>query len=216
MTIRRRLPLLLALLLTGGPGLAQEPSGGSWTDPPARAVPETPAPKPAETRAAAPEPPRTEPATRRAEAKARRPVEARRETSRREAIRRAARRATIERQAEASRPAPRPSRLVERRISPRAVVRERVASPRPRFRGPVYGYADPEPMAFPRYGRVYAADPMGAPPEAWHEAADEFRARRIARARAAGYLVMRTRSYAFPDGTVVRRYAPLDGFEAED
>lgn len=206
MTTSRRLSALLAALLTCGPALAQDTSGGSWTDPPARTAPETPAPKPAETPAPALETARTDRAASRPEATVRRSAKFRRETIRR---------AAPERRAEASRPAPRPVRLAERRASPRPVVRERQASSRPRFRGPVYGYADPEP-AFPRYGRVYAGYPVGAPPESWDEAPDELRARRIARARAAGYLVMRSRSYAYPDGTVVRRLAPLGEFDAED
>ena len=41
-------------------------------------------------------------------------------------------------------------------------------------------------------------------------------ARRIAQARSAGYLVMRSRSYAYPDGVVVRRLAPLGEYDFYD
>lgn len=144
---------------------------------------------------------------------------------RQEQIRRAVARSTAEREAEAAARATRTSqRAALRRLPPRPVV-ERVerpqrlserATPRPRerqaalyrsVRRPVYGYADPEPVdTF--HGR-YEAGPPAWNPRRWDEGAmPDDRARRIAQARAAGYLVMRSRSYAYPDGTVVRRLSP--------
>lgn len=145
---------------------------------------------------------------------------------RQEQIRRAVDRSTAEREAEArgvrvpqrsvvERPVARRSgarpqrfserlapRLRERQVVERQVV-ERPVPQRRSLRRPVYGYADPMPVG-PVDSRY-----RGGPP-VWDEGpGPDLRSRRIAQARSTGYLVMRSRSYAYPDGTVVRRFSPL-------
>lgn len=227
--------LVLAAWLVGGVALAQaEGEGTSWTDPPARTAPQepgTPADKPPDAKP--PEPARTErppePAVKSEPTQARRSPSAPAQPAptptqaeqRQEQIRRAVARSTAQREAEAARaarmprrsvverPAP-PRRHVERplRLSERPApsVRESLAA-RPRsLRRPVYGYADPVP-AYDRYE---------GGPRVWDEGPPDGRARRIAQARSAGYLVIRSRSYAYPDGVVVRRLAPLGEYDFYD
>ncbi|WP_342149433.1 hypothetical protein [Methylorubrum sp. SB2] len=215
--------VLAACLVSGAAWAEGEGEGTSWTDPPARTAPQEPA-KPAEAKP--PEPARTERAP---EPAPREPTQARQEPpaptpsaptqaeQRQEQIRRAVARSTAEREAEArgirtprrsvvERPAPRsverPRRMSER--LPPSYLRERHAF-RPRsLRRPVYGYADP----MPAYERYEAGPPAYDGPD--------YRARRLAQARSAGYLVMRSRSYAYPDGTVVRRLTPISGDDFYD
>ena len=228
-----RFPFSLALAACLACGAAwAEGEGTSWTDPPARTAPQEPV-KPPETKP--PEPARTErppePATGEpTQARQSQPVPTQAAPTqaaptqaerRQEQIRRAVARSTAEREAEAAartartprrrlveRPAP-PRHMVERplRMSerPAPYLREsRVARPRS-LRRTVYGYADP----IPAHGR-YEADP-----QAWDEGPDD-RASRIGQARSAGYLVVRSRSYAYPDGTVVRRLSPIGGYDYDD
>ncbi|SFL64944.1 hypothetical protein [Methylorubrum salsuginis] len=233
---RFSLCLALAACLASGAASAEgDGEGTSWTDPPARTAPQEVA-KPAEPKP--PEPARTERAPepeRNAPTQARQdppapprssppqssppPVAPTQAEQRQEQIRRAVARSTAEREAEArgvrmprrsvvERPAisqrsvERPRRMSER--LPPSYLRGRQAS-RPRsIRRPVYGYADPMP-AYERYG---------AGPSAYD--GPDAQARRIAQARSAGYLVMRSRSYAYPDGIVVRRLSPLGGDDFYD
>lgn len=230
-----RFPLgfMLVALLACGPALAQETPGGeasTWTDPPARTAPQEPSKS--ET-PAAPEPKGPEPArAERVQVPARiDPPRAQptRAEIRQEQIRRAVALSTQQRAAEAAARAARTPRrsVVERPVQTRRVVErprpvvER-AAPRPRerlayqprsLRRPVYGYADPEPVG-PAYGRYEAGPPMREP-RMWAEGPD-YGAHRIAQARSAGYIVMRSRSYGYPDGTVVRRLSPLGADEIED
>lgn len=232
-----RIPFLLlaGALIAGGPAWAQEPSGGeatSWTDPPARTAPQEPEKaQPAAPEAKAPESKRTEPA--RAE-RAREPQKTdpqktestqaeQRQDQRQDQIRRAVERSTREREAEArgvrvprrsvvERPAPRRLAVRTQRFSERSAprLRERQALSRRSIRRPVYGYADPMPVAS-------VDSHYHGGPSAWDEGpGPDFRARRIAQARSAGYLVVRSRSYAYPDGTVVRRLAPLGAEDFDD
>lgn len=226
-----RYPFCFALAAWLACGTAwAEGEGTSWTDPPARPASQEPANpadvKPAETKPPesarserAPEPARNEPTqaqsppapTQTAPTQPA-PTQAER---RQEQIRRAVARSTAQREAEAAARAARTPRrsVVERPASVQHFV-ERVAPPRERraalrrtLRRPVYGYADPAPV----YGR-YGAEPVMRGQQVWDEdAMPDLRARRIAQARSAGYLVMRSRSYAYPDGTVVRRFSPFGG-----
>lgn len=100
--------------------------------------------------------------------------------------------------------------IVERRS-----YAERSSGPHYRYRiasRPImtpYGYGDPDavqPSAYEPYaGYGYATRRAG-----WGSLLGSERDRRIAEARAAGYLVMRAQTVALPDGTLVRRLRPLD------
>lgn len=230
---------MLCAVLVSGPLQAQEPASGeasTWTDPPARAAPQEPAP----TVSPVTEPTRAEPkqtAPRRSppvrenatpakldEATSEKPPAPTRAELRQEAIRRAVARSTAQREAEAAARSARSTRrsVVERaaptrRLSERLVPRQqerRVSFARP-VRRPVYGYADPVPLG-PAYGRDEGRIMMRGSPVWQDEARFDARARRLAQARSAGYLVVRSRSYAYPDGTVVRRFSPLDGDDYDD
>ncbi len=221
--------VLAACLVSGAAWAEGEGEGTSWTDPPARTAPQEPAKSP-EVKPAEAKPPESARTERPPEPAPREPTQARQEPpapaqaaptqaeQRQEQIRRAVARSTAEREAEArgirmprrsvvERPAPqrsveRPRRMSER--LPPSYLRERQAV-RPRsIRRPVYGYADP----MPAYERYEAGPPAYA--------MDDDRVRRLAQARSAGYLVMRSRSYAYPDGTVVRRLAPIGGDDFYD
>ncbi|KQT57254.1 hypothetical protein ASG52_04130 [Methylobacterium sp. Leaf456] len=208
-----------ACLVSGAAWAEGEGEGTSWTDPPARTAPQEPAKRAESTRTErAPEPATREPTQARQTPPAPTPSAPTQAEQRQEQIRRAVARSTAEREAEArgirtprrsvvERPAPqrsieRPRRMSER--LPPSYLRERQAA-RPRsIRRPVYGYADP----MPAYERYEAGPPAYA--------VEDYRARRLAQARSAGYLVMRSRSYAYPDGTVVRRLSPIGGDDFYD
>ncbi|MFG5121478.1 hypothetical protein OWC43_22530 [Methylorubrum sp. POS3] len=153
---------------------------------------------------------------------------------RQDAIRRAVARSTAQREAEAAARDARAARVARRSVVERAEPKRRSAEPSQRFsdrlaprpyerrtsfarsmRRPVYGYADPVPYD-PGYGRSEGRAAMRPSPIWQGEGEFDDRARRLAQARSAGYLVMRSRSYAYPDGTVVRRLAPIDGDDFDD
>lgn len=230
---------MLCAVLVGGPLQAQEPASGEasfWTDPPARAAPQESAP----TASPATEPTRAEPkqaGQRRNSplrenetpakldaATAEKPSAPTRAELRQEAIRRAVARSTAQREAEAAARSARttrrsvveraaPTRRLSERLAPRQQER-RASFARP-VRRPVYGYADPVPLG-PAYGREEGRFVRRGSPVWQDEVAFDVRARRLAQARSAGYLVMRSRSYAYPDGTVVRRFSPFDGDDYDD
>ena len=176
--------LSLALGVTGA--CAEQASGTTWTDPPARKP--APATNPAETQKAAPPAASTQAAASQASA----PVAARKAVAAHHVPKRmAARRAAPPPKRVATRPMPiaaspgriaRPSRMVA------------VAPPPP----PVGGYA--------RY-RTYGYGPGYGP-----DYADE-RLERLRAAEAAGYLVVRGRTVEYPDGRSLRVYRPDDGGE---
>lgn len=222
--------LMLGLLLGAAPVLAQtqagETSGSSWTDPPVRgsAGPEAPSVvKPAEGKADSTPPatagttapteaakptqetaaaPATTPAERAAASLGVKPVAA----SRRSDASTQARR-TVVRPRMVEKPlviARRPAQVVERparrsaqqyRSGPIASSRAFAAEPRSPY-GPY---------------RAYAATASNRRLAGWDGLIEGDRASRAARAREAGYTVMRMRTYEYPDGTHVRHLSPFDG-----
>jgi len=201
---------LLLGSLVGIVSLSARAEPSTWSDPPAREaatpprpeVAEPPRPAPSDRAGAEPEAPRRE-----AAARSRKVTEA-------APIRRRADRAVVVRRQQArldrSRPSPRedvappaPRRTVLHRPAPRPVPVEarrepRRYGPRARFAGDAYG--------------------PGSRRAGWYGLLGDERARRIERARAAGYLVMRARDVVYSDGSVVRTLRPLgpmgeDGFD---
>lgn len=224
--------LVLGLLVGVAPACAQpapaETSGSSWSDPPARgsAAPEPPGP--VESKPAAPAPvaveksqpadvakpaqsavvPPATPAQKAASTLGVRPVE----TSQRSAaavstpqIRRSVvRPRMVERPLVLTR---RPARIVERRSRPvaqrssRRAIRSYAFTPE----SPAYGRVDPYD------GRSYGSTWSSRRLAGWDGLVNDSRASRIARAREAGYSVMRLRTYARPDGSRVEQLSPFDG-----
>ncbi|MET0257145.1 MAG: hypothetical protein ABW179_01055 [Methylobacterium sp.] len=220
--------LVMALLVGAPSALAQNAPdgtpGSSWTDPPVRgsAGPESPTAKPSDSKVDAKPPVTAEvpppadpakPARRVATTPAERasaklgvkPVEG----SRSPAADAAEGRRAVTRPRMVEKPlviARRPGRVVERPA-------RRVAERNARRSGRVYASA-PEPYAFgnddPNEGRGYAAVGARRRLAGWHGLIDDNRASRIARARESGYTIMRMQTYAYPDGTRVRRMVPYD------
>ncbi|GJE57126.1 hypothetical protein [Methylobacterium thuringiense] len=221
--------LMLGLLLGAAPVLAQtkasETSGSSWTDPPVRgsAGPETPstakeipgpvtpvegkagttaptdAAKPTQETASAPA---TTPAERAAASLGVKPVAASRRSEASNRSRRpVVRPRMVEKPMVISR---RPARIVER---PARRLAQQYRS------GPVGSSrafaAEPQSPYSPY--RAYAATASNRRLAGWGGLIDEDRAGRTARAREAGYTVMRMRTYEYPDGTRVQRLTPFGG-----
>lgn len=220
--------LLLASLVSIPPLRAET---ATWTDPPAReeasgAPPATrkPADRPATEPAIQPGPARAEPGQARAAggavadpaksdlakadlAKADRTRAAPRRAvaARPVAARSSTKAVPARRSAAAARPAravvadraPAPRRIAQPRIRPRLVEARPVEARR------VFVPAG-EAARFPEQ-----AYPDSARRAGWDGLLGDERARRIARAREAGYLVMRAREVVYPDGRVVRTLHPL-------
>lgn len=125
------------------------------------------------------------------------------------------------RMSEQPRRGPRTSRSAERprlvaRHEPRSLVVERfyrrVASRRDRW---IERNDDEMPVMVP-YDRPDAPMYAGRRSAGWGELLGDNRARRIAQARAAGFLVMRSRTIEYPDGRRVNTLTPYDGGDPND
>lgn len=208
----RFLAVLTALCLGVAPAVAQKPASSTWTEPPIRGTAE-PIPAKSEPQAeskasarrgAADEaPPRSTKTKARADTRpVRRSAKLGRADIRREAAR--SRRLALRDEREDLRAAPR------RRASATASSgRQAVRTPAERSRY-AYRYAR-RPLASPRYG--FAEPNASVDPdrrEAWGGLLGTVRERRIAAARARGYLVMQSQTYAYPDGSRVRMLTPID------
>ncbi|UMY17372.1 hypothetical protein MMB17_22565 [Methylobacterium organophilum] len=200
---------LLVLLLGTLAASAQEsgrearPGQGSWTDPPARtAAPDKSAESAKAAERAAPVAGARAPSSQERQ----RPEKVARQspTPAASGLARPPRRATAQRTrtVKAAPAKARPTRVATRSRPPRreagpVLVRDR--APARAVDGFAYGPAYPTPRDYPvMVGRRLER-------EGW----EDERAHRIARARAAGFLVMRARTVRYPDGTVVRSLRPV-------